>query len=979
MQIPERLAYLLERDQSLEGGVKLSISAFEPWIKHSNIPFFPEYTKHDIEHIEAVLRTATALIRDDAWLAITSSDAAVLILAVLLHDCAMHLSEEGFLSLLEGPRRDKHISGMEDKPWHILWEDFFGEASRFDGRKLTRLFGDAQPVRKPPSETSEFTKRDRLLIGEFLRRHHPRLAQEIAEFGVPTKGESPLVIQGLSGEKSYIAKLAGIVARSHGFDIRTLLPCLKRDFDIRQYKGVHTVFLMSLLRVGDYLQVEADRAPAQVLQVRQLASPVSQGEWKAHHAIKDVRHTHQDPEAIFVDAFPDDVQTFLRVQQWLVGIQSELDTSWAVLGEVYGRYEGLNRLGLTLRRVRSSLDDLTAFSKKINYLPVKAAFRAADADLLKLLIAPLYGNRPEVGLRELIQNATDAVKELKQYRTDVPESNELELTKQDADVLITIEKVGEKEALLTISDKGIGMSPEIIVDYFLAAGASFRRSENWRKLFETADGHSKILRAGRFGVGALASFLLGPEIEITTRHVEENEGIQFKASVDSDAIELCKVSRPIGTTIKISIPLDLAEKLKKIPSSSPTSLAHDGLGWDWYCLSEPSLERSVFGEKLPQQCILPRAEDKPTAKWHRIGHAAFGPIFWTYSAAPFLACNGLRIEKGPNSEWQTRFGLDLPNVSVFDPDGILSLNLQRTGLTENCYPFEAALVEDVIRDFIAFAIVFGPPRPPDNWALEDSVFSRRYPGSVHVGGRWSGRPASEDWYVTSDSFGFLDASFLQKPNFRSILVSRLAIRTPEKLPFNPIANQPVIMLQNDYSVTSLDYHFRSMAELGYYGTHWQGQEPSWTNGGVAVLQKMQRTGARILVSDFAHKRAGKRGYGKLTLTVQRNLQPEWQAGEWTLYKIGNCPEPTFDFKGFMSTCGASIGEQSILSEIYLEPLKTYPPSPVGSKWAEIIPSGEIPFDEKLRSEKLKTAYSTLAPYIEVHQKAKKQERGLKSI
>lgn len=183
MKIPKRLNYLLERDQELDGAVKLSVSQFEPWIKHSNLPFFPEYTKHDIEHIESVLQTAEGLIRDGAWESVTSADAAVLILAVLLHDCAMHISEDGFLSLLEPNRSKQFVVETADKPWNLLWEDFYGEASRFDGRKLISLFGDAQPVRRPPSDVNQFTKRDRLLIGEFLRRYHPRLAHEIAMFG----------------------------------------------------------------------------------------------------------------------------------------------------------------------------------------------------------------------------------------------------------------------------------------------------------------------------------------------------------------------------------------------------------------------------------------------------------------------------------------------------------------------------------------------------------------------------------------------------------------------------------------------------------------------------------------------------------------------------------------------------------------------------------------------------------------------------
>ena len=247
MQIPKRLAYVLERDQPLDGAVTLSISQFEPWIKNAYLPFFPEYTKHDIEHIEGVLRTAAGLIRDDSWASITAPDAAVLILAILLHDCAMHLSEDGVFSLLAPDRCDKKVAGMDDKPWNILWEDFYGEASRFDGRKLTRLFGDAQPVRRPPTDPNQLTKRDRLLIGEFLRRHHPRLAHEIALFGVPAKGNNPLTLQGFLPGLEHIPQLAGLVARSHGANIGewnlfSLGDCSASKFDFKKLvtqAGIH--------------------------------------------------------------------------------------------------------------------------------------------------------------------------------------------------------------------------------------------------------------------------------------------------------------------------------------------------------------------------------------------------------------------------------------------------------------------------------------------------------------------------------------------------------------------------------------------------------------------------------------------------------------------------------------------------------------------------------------------------------------------
>src|SRR5260370_39300450 len=104
---------------------------------------------------------------------------------------------------------------------------------------------------------------------------------------------------------------------------------------------------MVLLRVADYLQMQAERAPQQLLQISRLRSPVSEREWRTHLAVADIRNTHNDPEAIFVDAAPGDSKSYLKLKRLLRGLQLELDNSWAVTGEVYGRFGSLAKLGLT--------------------------------------------------------------------------------------------------------------------------------------------------------------------------------------------------------------------------------------------------------------------------------------------------------------------------------------------------------------------------------------------------------------------------------------------------------------------------------------------------------------------------------------------------------------------------------------------------------------------------------------------------------
>jgi molecular chaperone HtpG len=961
MIIPKRLAYILERDQALDGAVKLSIANFEPWIKNSTLPFFPEYTKHDIDHIEAVLRTSAGLIRDSAWDAITASDAGVLILAVLLHDCAMHLSEDGFVSLLQEPRSEQRVEGLEDRPWRLLWEEFLGEASRFDGRKLQRLFGDIQPVRRPPLEPGEMKLRDRLLIGEFLRRHHARLAHEIALFGVPTLSVTPLVLKSLQDERAHIAAIAGVVARSHGSDVRHLLPYLQTFFDIRQYKGVHPVFLMTLLRVGDYLQIESDRAPAQVLQVRSLTSPLSNAEWKAHQAVKDVRTTHEDPEAIYVDALPEHVDEFLRIQAWVKGIQNELDLSWAVLGEVYGRYEGLNTLGLILRRVRSSLDNVDEFAKRVSYVPRKAHFRAAGADLLKLLIAPLYGDRPEIGIRELVQNAVDAVRELDLYRQDGLRSQTITQTPQDSDVVISIE-ANQEGAKLTASDKGIGMTVDTVIDYFFNAGASFRRSDDWRKVFETVEGKSKVLRAGRFGVGALASFLLGSRLEVSTRHVDDDVGVKFIAGVDTDSVELVRFERPVGTTVTIALEDSVFAKLSKQLEEHHYYQRED---WDWYCLRKPSVSRIFLGNTLPQKHDLFSPTDKIPVQWRETSHPAFVGIYWTYRAwiqrgesqTPALTCNGIVVAMHVDLEWSQRFALTMPILSVFDPDGHLPLDLQRTGIT-SAYPFEKELVDDVIRDFIAFALVNGPSTVPDTSAGRRAISklvcpssARTYPWADEIG---------QEWFFTSDGFGYFDAAILYEEGFRSALILYLSEAELSGIVVTPSVSYPTIVAYNDGNLTSFDYWIRQAVELGFYATH-DMEAVSWNPSGIQVLNRMRRKGARILISNEMLTRA--RGKGKLPRSYIERLDEEWTGDDWHVMKVGDCPDSSADLVSFARTQGDKLSARSAVVEIYFD--EGNPPrSPIGTAWMETLGQSIIPFDPNKRSQQLETAFKRLKGYID---------------
>jgi molecular chaperone HtpG len=144
--------------------------------------------------------------------------------------------------------------------------------------------------------------------------------------------------------------------------------------------------------------------------------------------------------------------------------------------------------------------------------------------------------------------------------------------------------------VLSVEDRGVGMSPQVIQNYFLRVGATFCRSEEWQNQ-HTIDGkgkQSRITRSGKFGIGVLAAFLLGERVEVQTRHLlaADDEGIQFEASLDTDAIQMNRISRPAGTTIRVRLTSEAAAELE---SSLTGGTEFGKLPSGLYLLDKPTL------------------------------------------------------------------------------------------------------------------------------------------------------------------------------------------------------------------------------------------------------------------------------------------------------------------------------------------------------------------------------------------------------
>jgi molecular chaperone HtpG len=622
IKIPEALDAKLRSENSLFGEVASTLDGLEQWIADSKVVFFPEYTDHGVGHVNAVLETASALVTENSWSLLTPADAAVLVISAVVHDCALHLSEDSFVSMISCTAR-LQTQYFQDPAWSQVWSEFLAIASRFDGVKLKMLFGDLEPVHAPPSDPQQMTRRDRLIIGEFLRRHHPRVAQEVALFGIP--GVTPRRVEVVK-TVAWVRELSGLVARSHGMPIRQAADLIHRD-QRRNTRGVHLPYVMALLRIADYLQIQSDRAPVSLLSVRMLRSPLSVGEWQLHKSVYDVNWTHDDPEAVFVEIRPESAHTFLRARSLLQSIQRELDESWAVLGEVYGRCHvpPLDQLGLQIRRIRSNLENEEALATALPFAPSEARFDTSRGELLKLLVRPLYGEHPEFGIRELLQNSVDACRER------IASSERYGVPLVEPSVTIRIEQEHDETYWLTVEDSGIGMTLDTIRNFFLKAGASFRSSEVWRKQYLDATGQSRVLRSGRFGVGVLAAFLLGDAVEMTTRHAGASRGLRLQAGLDDENIEIRYVDREPGTTVRVRLDnKELAQKLVTVPPKERSYWDYPGKEWDFYTLANPAVCRFALSKQQQQALTIPGPNSDLPSIWRRVSAEGFEDVHWTF-------------------------------------------------------------------------------------------------------------------------------------------------------------------------------------------------------------------------------------------------------------------------------------------------------------------------------------------------------------
>ena len=141
-------------------------------------------------------------------------------------------------------------------------------------------------------------------------------------------------------------------------------------------------------------------------------------------------------------------------------------------------------------------------------------FKAEMKQLLHLIIHSLYTN-PEVFLRELISNSSDA---LNKARFKQVTGEEIQSPKAELKISITLD---EKKNRFEIEDTGIGMTESDLSERLgtIASSGTLAFIEEMQKNKQALDGNM----IGQFGVGFYSAFMVTDEITVETRHADPAE------------------------------------------------------------------------------------------------------------------------------------------------------------------------------------------------------------------------------------------------------------------------------------------------------------------------------------------------------------------------------------------------------------------------------------------------------------------------
>lgn len=435
----------------------------------------PTLTLHDITHIDALWRVASEIAGPEFQL--NPAEAFVLGGAFLMHDAA-HC-------------RAAFSGGITELRQTVEWRDAAAQ------RKL------------PADQLMEGSLDFQLVLFDTLRILHPQQARNLPFAKWSDNAGTMLHLFPHDELREAYGHVIGKIAESHWYNPHELEEFSKNSVTAPVCLApaawtVNSLKVAVLLRVADAAHIDAMRAPRLLLAMNQPTG-ISQEHWRFQARLHQPFCNKSRGELVFSGSpFPITEQD----AWWLAYDAASLADKELSAASHLMRDHQLQPLAA---REVAGVRTPELFARNVpteGWHPVDTSLRISNIQSVveRFGGAKLYGDDPRLALRELLQNARDAVVASRALGA---------LGEKEGAITVQLEERGV-ENWLHVIDTGIGMSRYVLTHVLLDFGrslwvdAALRRE--WPELAA-----SNFEAIGRFGIGFFSIFMLGNRVKITTR------------------------------------------------------------------------------------------------------------------------------------------------------------------------------------------------------------------------------------------------------------------------------------------------------------------------------------------------------------------------------------------------------------------------------------------------------------------------------
>lgn len=471
-------------------GIKQKVQSMLGMIGRDGI--FDEYTKHDISHINQMLRLLDIIIPENTFSQLTEADSLLIVLSIYFHDLGMLVTKNEFKN------RETNGSYLAFRSKYIN-----------DRRNAEAL--------KPLAEH----ERERFVYQEYVRKRH---GQRISDWLTNSNEEDydfevVNIVRGMvEGLKPmFIQDIARICVSHNEDDIDdfTKYP-VKRSYGLTSKETGNVNYAAIILRTADMMHITSDRTPSILLSLISPTNPVSQLEWSKQSQVSGVFakpmvdaegnvDNQKQSDTLAVSGYFEDEKGYFALMEYLQYARRQLQQSFRTNEKAKKKFS--TTYDFPWKDINDEEIDAKDFEKR------QLVFSVDQQKILDLLVGETLYNNLNVSLRELSQNAIDAVKVKK-----------FELEKEgakDYEPKVEVEWLPDTRELLVI-DNGTGMDLEIIENHLLKVGSSRYQDPEFQK---THQGYNSI---SRFGIGLLSCFLVADDVDILTNMKQDNTPLLLK-------------------------------------------------------------------------------------------------------------------------------------------------------------------------------------------------------------------------------------------------------------------------------------------------------------------------------------------------------------------------------------------------------------------------------------------------------------------